>query len=61
MGIFDRFKKQEKSPEPEPEPKAAPAPEAGLIDFHPYDTGLPEAVRALEADLRKLNTNSRRP
>ena len=25
MGIFDRFKKQEKSPEPEPEPKAAPA------------------------------------
>ena len=61
MGIFDRFKKQEKSPEPEPEPKAAPAPESGLIDFHPYDTGLPEAVRALEADLRKLNTNSRRP
>lgn len=59
MGLFDRFKKQEKTPGPEPQP--APAPEAGLIDFHPYDTGLAESVRALEADLQKLNTNGRRP
>ena len=49
MGLFDRLKKQDKPSEPQ------------LIDFHPYDTGLAEAVRALEADLRKLNTNGRRP
>ena len=59
MGIFDRFKKQDKPSEPKAE--ASSAPEAGLIDFHPYDTGLAESVRALEADLRKLNTNGRRP
>ena len=59
MGLFDRFKKSE--PAPEPKPSAPAAPEAELIDFHPYDTGLAESVRALEADLRKLNTNSRRP
>lgn len=59
MGIFDRFKKQEKAPEPKPEAPAAP--EGGLIDFHPYDTGLADSVRALEANLRKLNTNGRRP
>lgn len=59
MGILDRFKKPEKAPEPmRPAPAA---PKAGLIDFHPRDTGLAEAVRALEQDLRKLNTNSRRP
>ena len=58
MGLFDRFKKQDKAPEPKP--SAPSAPEAGLIDFHPYDTGLAESVRSLEADLRKLNTNSRR-
>ena len=59
MGLFDRFKKQEKASEPKP--SAPSTPEAGLIDFHPYDTGLAESVRALEADLRKLNTNGRRP
>ena len=59
MGLFDRFKKQDKAPEPKP--SAPSAPEAGLIDFHPYDTGLAESVRSLEADLRKLNTNGRRP
>ena len=54
MGLFDRFKKQEEKP-------AAPtAPKTGLIDFHPYDTGLAESVRALEKDLRALNTNGRR-
>ena len=57
MGLFDRLKKQNKPSEPQPEAPAAPQ----LIDFHPYDTGLAEAVRALEADLRKLNTNGRRP
>ncbi|MEY8317241.1 DUF2185 domain-containing protein [Oscillospiraceae bacterium 50-58] len=59
MGLFDRFKKQEKASEPKP--SAPSTPEAGLIDFHPYDTGLAESVRALEQDLRKLNTNGRRP
>ncbi len=59
MGIFDRFKKQDKPSEPKVEAPAAP--ETVLIDFHPYDTGLAESVRALEADLRKLNTNGRRP
>ena len=59
MGLFDRFKKQDKAPEPKPSAPSAPG--AGLIDFHPYDTGLAESVRALEADLRKLNTNGRRP
>ncbi len=59
MGIFDRFKKQDKPSEPKVEAPAAP--ETGLIDFHPYDTGLAESVRALEANLRKLNTNGRRP
>ena len=59
MGIFDRFKKQDKPSEPKVEASAAP--ETGLIDFHPYDTGLAESVRALETDLRKLNTNGRRP
>ena len=59
MGIFDRFKKQDKPSEPKVEASAAP--EVGLIDFHPYDTGLAESVRALERDLRKLNTNGRRP
>ena len=57
MGLFDRFKKSE--PDPEPKQSAA-GPETSLIDFHPYDTGLAESIRALEADLRKLNTNSRR-
>lgn len=59
MGLFDRFKKQDKTLVPTPEAPAAP--ESGLIDFHPCDTGLADSVRALEADLRKLNTNSRRP
>ncbi|MCI9156177.1 MAG: DUF2185 domain-containing protein [Lawsonibacter sp.] len=59
MGLFDRFKKQENAPESKPEVPAVP--ESGLIDFHPYDTGLAESVRALERDLRKLNTNGRRP
>jgi hypothetical protein len=59
MGLFDRFKKQDKPSEPKVEAPAAP--EVGLIDFHPYDTGLAEAVRALEGDLRALNTNGRRP
>lgn len=59
MGIFDRFKKQNKAPEPKPE--TSPTSEVGLIDFHSYDTGLADSVRALEADLRKLNTNGRRP
>ena len=59
MGLFDRFKKQDKPSEPKVETPAAP--ETGLIDFHPYDTGLAESVRALETDLRKLNTNGRRP
>ena len=58
MGLFDRFKKSEPAPTPNPEPPAAS--ESGLIDFHPYDTGLAEAVRTLETDLRKLNTNGRR-
>ncbi|WP_251319661.1 immunity protein Imm33 domain-containing protein [Flintibacter muris] len=58
MGLFDRFKKSEPAPTPKPEPPAAS--ESGLIDFHPYDTGLAEAVRTLETDLRKLNTNGRR-
>ncbi len=57
MGLFDRFKKQDKPSEPQPEAPAAPQ----LIDFHPYDTGLAESVRALEADFRTLNTNGRRP
>ena len=57
MGLFDRFKKQNKPSEPRPEAPAAPQ----LIDFHPYDTGLAESVRALEADFRTLNTNGRRP
>ena len=43
MGLFDRFKKQNKPSEPRPEAPAAPQ----LIDFHPYDTGLAESVRAL--------------
>ena len=60
MGLFDRFKKQDK-PAAQPEPEVPAASEAGLLDFHPYDTGLAEAVRALEADLRTLNTNRRRP
>ena len=59
MGLFDRFKKQDKPSAPKVEAPAAP--ETVLIDFHPYDTGLAESVRALEADLRKLNTNGRRP
>ena len=59
MGLFDRFKKQDKPSESKVEAPAAP--EVGLIDFHPYDTGLAEAVRALEGDLRALNTNGRRP
>ena len=59
MGLFDRFKKQDKPSESKVEAPAAP--ETGLIDFHPYDTGLAEAVRALEGDLRALNTNGRRP
>ncbi len=59
MGLFDRFKKQDKPSEPKAE--ASSTPEAGLIDFHPYDTGLAGSVRTLEADLRKLNTNGRRP
>lgn len=58
MGLFDRFKKQEKAPEPKEEAPAAP--QTGLIDFHPYDTGLAESVRALEKDLRGLNTLGRR-
>ena len=58
MAIFDRFKKQEKTSEPKPEVPAAP--ETGLIDFHPYDTGLAESVRALEQDLQTLNTLGRR-
>ena len=37
MGLFDRFKKQDKPSEPKVEAPAAP--EVGLIDFHPYDTG----------------------
>ena len=57
MGMFDRFKKQETASEPE----VPAAPQPGLTDFHPYDTGLAESVRALEQDLRKLNTNGRRP
>lgn len=52
MGIFDRFKKEEAAPA---------AQEAGLLDFYPYDTGLAQAVRALELELRALNTNPRRP
>lgn len=60
MGLFDRFKKQDK-PAVQQEPEVPAASEAGLLDFHPYDTGLAEAVRALEADLRTLNTNGRRP
>ena len=60
MGLFDRFKKQDK-PAAQPEPEVPAASEAGLLDFHPYDTGLAEAVRALESDLRTLNTNGRRP
>ena len=59
MGLLDRFNKQDKPSEPKAEISAAP--ETGLIDFHPYDTGLAESVRALEADLRTLNTNGRRP
>ena len=59
MGLFDRFKKQDKPSESKVEAPAAP--ETGLIDFHPYDTGLAEAVRALEGDLRALNTNGRGP
>ena len=55
MGLFDRFKKQDKPSESKVEAPAAP--EVGLIDFHPYDTGLAEAVRALEGDLRALNTD----
>ena len=50
MGLFDRFKKQDKPSAPKVEAPAAP--ETVLIDFHPYDTGLAESVRALEADLR---------
>ncbi|MCI8303430.1 MAG: DUF1266 domain-containing protein, partial [Lawsonibacter sp.] len=59
MGLFDRFKKQDNPSESKAEVPATP--ETGLIDFHPYDTGLAEAVCGLEADLRKLNTNGRRP
>lgn len=59
MGIFDRFKKQEQTPEPKPESSAAP--QSKLVDFHPYDTGLAESIRSLEQDLRGLNTNGRRP
>ena len=51
MGLFDRLKKQEKPPEPEPQP--SPAPETGFIDFHPYDTGLSESVRALETEYQR--------
>ena len=58
MGIFDRSHKQDKVPEPQE--KAAAALEQGLMDFHPYDTGLAESVRALEKELRALNTNGRR-
>lgn len=58
MAVFDRFQKQETASEPE---RPAPAgPDAGLIDFHPYDTGLAESVRALEQELRELNTLGRR-
>lgn len=58
MGLFDRIKKQDK---PAAQPEVPAAPETDLIDFHPSDAGLAEAVRALEADLRTLNTNGRRP
>ena len=45
MGIFDRFKKQEKAPEPKPVAPAAS--QSGLIDFHPYDTGLDQYPKSL--------------
>lgn len=57
MGLFDRFKKQEKAPDVKPEAPST----LQLKDFHPYDTGLAESVRALEQDFRKLNINGRRP
>ena len=57
MGLINRFRKQEQAPEPRAE---AAAPETGLVDFHPCDTGLAESVRALERELRGLNTNGRR-
>ena len=57
MGLFDRFKKQEKASEPKP--SAPSAPEAGLIDFHPYDTGLAESVRSLEAEIGRASWRER--
>lgn len=48
MGIFDRFKKQEKAPEPKQEPPAAP--ETALKDFHPYNTGLDQIVLGLRRE-----------
>ena len=59
MGIFNPRKKTEKASSSKPEVSAIPDP--GLIDFHPYDTGLAESVQALEQDFRKLNANGRRP
>ncbi len=55
MGIFDRFKKEDKSPErtsPERKPDFKPDTTGELKDFHPYETGLAQAVQALSDELR---------
>ncbi len=57
MSILDRFKKEDGGDEAGGEVSADPQ----LQDFHPYDTGLPEAVRALSEEFDKMEIPERRP
>ncbi|MCI8865920.1 MAG: DUF1266 domain-containing protein [Lachnospiraceae bacterium] len=57
MSIFDHFKKPGKTPETSPTASAAPQ----LKDFHPYDTGLSQAVMALSEEFNKKAPSIRTP
>lgn len=49
MGVFDHFKKQDKTHEAGPDISAGPQ----LTDFHPFDTGLSQTILELSAEFGK--------